>query len=65
MMLQQFSLNSDLLDKLEEDVKDEQDIYSLDPPSEDEWTRRLVFGPNRNSIPCVCTAHLRNKRISK
>ena len=24
----------------------------------------MIFGLNRNSIPCVCTAHLRNKHVS-
>lgn len=63
MMLQQFSLDSDLLDKLKED-KDIKDISSLEPPTEDEWTRRLAFGLNRNNIPCVCMAGLRNREVS-
>ena len=61
-MLQQLPLNSELLDKLKED-KDIKDISTSGPLTEDEWTRRLTFGLNRNNIPCVCLAYLRKKFI--
>ena len=63
MMLQQLPLNPDLLEKLKED-NNIKDISSSEPLTEDEWTRRLAFGLNRNNIPCICMAHLRNRDVS-
>ena len=62
-MLQQLPLNPDLLEKLKED-NNIKDISSSEPLTEDEWTRRLAFGLNRNNIPCICMAHLRNRDVS-
>ena len=55
----EFSLSSDILEKITRRYIKDQDIFRLDPR-----TRRLAFGLNRNDIPCVCTAHLRNRQVS-
>ena len=63
MMLQHkipLTNNSDLLYQLQQSIPD---IESLDPLTEDEWTRRLVFGLNRNGIECRYTVDLRNRSV--